>query len=225
MNKFKLSLLILLITGVCSCKKNSEEILLEYPVTYESYFISEGEIKVYIKEGEITLPQIKDAIIQRFKNNLSDLGNVEIEEKVVATYLSENKVKVTIDKEEEEKIRFVYEKDGIIYWEKQDTSGIPAYPPLFIGKILIHQPLYYEEFDVPNVTGYSKAAKYKECFYVKKNIEGFELPMFDYVHKTELGQPVILGINNEFNENYLSLIGRNDTILIQKFNIEMKIRR
>ena len=62
-------MLILLITGFFSCMKNSEEILPEYPVTYESYLISEAEINIYTKEGEISLPSLKNEIIQRYKNH------------------------------------------------------------------------------------------------------------------------------------------------------------
>lgn len=194
----------------------------EYPVTYSSYLISDALINVYTKNGILTSPNLKNEIIQKYKNYLTDLENIEIEDKVVATYTSENTVNVTIDDEGEEKARYVYEKDGIIYWEKQDTSGMPAYPPLFIGKILTYHPLYYEEFDVPLVTGYSKAARYKECYYVKKKNEGFEIPMFDYLHKNEFGLLRNLGINNEVNENILSLTGSKDTIVIQEFNIQMK---
>jgi hypothetical protein len=222
MNKITRLLLILTVTGIFSCEKEPEEMIPEYPVTYSSYLISNAQINVYTKNGILTSPNLKDEIIQKYKNYLTDLENIEIEDKVVATYTSENTVNVTIDDEEEEKARYVYEKDGIIYWEKQDTLGMPAYPPLFIGKILTYHPLYYEEFDVPLVTGYSKAARYKECYYVKKKNEGFEIPMFDYLHKNEFGLLRNLGINNEVNENILSIINSNDTIIIQAFNVKLR---
>lgn len=47
--------------------------------------------------------------------------------------------------------------------------------------------------------------------------------MFDYVYKTVFGLPTILGINNEFNTSSISLIGSNDTLIIQEYFIEMKI--
>lgn len=222
MKKIIRLLLILMVPGILSCEKEPEEMIPEYPATYSSYLISDAQINVYTKDGILTSPNLKGEIIQKYKNYLTDLENIEIEDKVVATYTSKNTVNVTIDDEEEEKVRYVYVKDGIIYWEKQDTSGIPAYPPLFIEKILTYHPLYYEEFDVPAVTGYSKAARYKECYYVKKKNEGFEIPMFDYVHKNEFGLLRNLGINNEVNENILSLISSKDTIVVQKFNIQMK---
>jgi hypothetical protein len=220
MKKNQLFPLILSVIGMFSCVKNAEELIPEYPVIYKSYLISEPHIKVYTKGGEITLPYLKNTIIQRVKNNLTDLENIDIYAKTVATYLTENTVIVTIDNVEEEKIRFVYENDGITYWEKQDTTGMPVNAS---AHFLTYKPLYYEEFDVPKVTGYNKAARYKECIYVKKKNDGFEVPVFDYLSKFEWGQFTVLGINNVFNENYLTLIGDNDTIIIQSFIIEMKI--
>ena len=66
MNKSQLFLLILSLIGIYSCEKNSEETILQYPVTYKSCLISESEIKVYTKDGEITLSSLKDDIIRRF---------------------------------------------------------------------------------------------------------------------------------------------------------------
>ena len=222
MSKWQIILIIFLMIGISSCNKDSVEELIEYPLTFTSYLITESEIKVYTKDGEITLADSKNKIIQRYKNNLTDLESVEIQGKVIATYLSENTVELTFDNIKEEKSRLVYEKDGLIYWEKQDTSGMPVNFTFDVATILKYQPLYYEEFDVPMSTGYRKAAKYKECFFVKKKNEGFEVPMFDYLYKTVFGLPTILGINNEFNESRLSLIDSNDTIIIQEYSIEMK---
>jgi len=224
MKKYQFLLLILLITGTYSCKKDKdfEEKLPEYPLIYESYSISGGEIKVYTNEGEIGSPGLESDIIQRYKNNLTDLESIEIDRKAVASYLAEDTVKLTIDKEEEEEERLVYENNGIIYWEKQDTSGIPVLSAFYVADILTYRPLYYEEFEVPKVTGYNKVVRYKHCFYVKRKNEGFEIPMFDYLHRTEFGQHTTLGINNRFNQNYLSVMGDNDTIVIQEFSIEMR---
>lgn len=222
MSKWQVILIILLMIGISSCNKESDKELIEYPITLTSYLISGSEIKVYTKDGEITLPNLKNKIIQRYKNNLTNLESVEIQGKVTATYLTENTIELTIDKIKEEKVRIVYENDVLIYWEKQDTSGMPVFSTFDIADILKYQPLFYEEFDVPKVTGYNKAAMYKECFYVLKNNGELKIPMFDYMHRSELGLPSIFGINNEFNESCLSLIGNNDTIVIQEYFIEMK---
>lgn len=221
MNRYQLLLLILMITGIYSCEKNVDELLPEYPVTFESYLISELEMKIYTKNGEIISPDLKNEIVQRFKKNLTDLDFFEIEGKVVATYLTKDTVKLTIDDIEEEHERLVYEKNGIIYWENQDTLEMGFFPYSFQAVTNYH-PLYYKEFAVPTATGYSTVAKYKECFYVKKKDEGFIIPMFDFVYKSEFGVPKMMGINNEFNKDYVSLIGYNDTIIIQEYKIEMK---
>lgn len=225
MRIFQRLLLILLIIGGYSCKKDSDDIVTEFPMTYESYLISESEIKVYTKEGELSSPCLKNKIIERYKKNLTDLENIEIDGKVVAKYFAKDTVKLTIDKNEEEQVRLVYEKNGIIYWEKQDTLKMPVYFGTNFYSKCKYKPLYYVEYDVPKAKGYDKEAKYKECFYVKKKNLGFEVPMFDFVYKTVFGEPATKEINNEFNESYLTLIGDNDTIIIQKYNIEMKISR
>lgn len=220
MSKWQIILIIFLIIGISSCSTDSEEGLIEYPVTFTSNLISGSEIKVYTKDGEITLPNSKNKIIQTYKNNLTDLEIVEIRGKIIATYLTDSTVALTIDNKKEDKVRFVYENNGKIYWEKQDTSYEWGYF-FYVADMLKYQPLYYEEFDVPKITGYSKAVKCKECLYVLKKNGELKIPMFDYLHKSEFILSPILGINNEFDENYLSLIGNNDTIVIQEYIIEM----
>lgn len=220
MNKFSLVLLVLLINVIYSCQKEPGEKLNQYPKTYKSILISDSEIKIYTKDGEEILSDVKDDVIQRYKNYLSDLETIEIDGKVIAEYLTESTVKVTVDDEVDEQVRHVYEYEGITYWEKQDTSAMQI--SLMSMDILIHKPLYYEEYRVPAVTGYNTAARYKECFYVKNTAEGFEVPMFDFLYISEIGPFVNNGINNEFDEHGLRLSGSNDTIIIQSFTIDMK---
>ncbi|TLX73748.1 hypothetical protein E9993_14920 [Labilibacter sediminis] len=214
--------MISLIILVFSCNRDSEEESIEYPLVYESFSILESDIKVYTKNGELTLVDLKEDIIKRYKNNLSDVETNDFEGKIVVTYLAENIVKLTLDNNAEERNRQVKEYKGLIYWEKQDTSSIIVDMNFYASSILKYQPLYYEEFDVPTSTGYIKVAKYKECFFAKKKGNGFEVPMFDYVCITEFEQSTITGINNEITENSLPLIGENDTIIIQEYKIEMK---
>ncbi len=221
MNRIQFYLLILSLIGIYSCKKNTEEILPQYPKTYKSYIISDSAIKVYTKDGEIILSSANSDIIQRFKIHLTDLENIEIEGKIDATYLAEDTVKLTINNIEEEQKRLVYENDSTIYWEKQDTTILSDIPGSLFN-YLKYQPLYYEEFDVPATKGYNKISKYKECFYVIRDNESLKVPMFDFVSKRELGTLIIKEINNEFDKSYASLIGDNDTIIIQEYNIELK---
>lgn len=92
-----------------------------------------------------------------------------------------------------------------------------------VAEILAHRPLYYEEINVPAVTGYNKAARYKECFYVKKIDGEFEVPFFDFLYKREIGLTVYYGINNEFNAGGLPQIESNDTIIIQSYTLKLKL--
>ncbi len=94
--------------------------------------------------------------------------------------------------------------------------------PFVFATSLKYQPLYYEEFNVPTSTGFTKAAKYRECFYVNKKDKGFEVPIFDYIYKTVFELSTVNGINNEFDESNLLLIGSNDTLIIQEYSIEIK---
>ena len=224
MNKNQLFLLILSLIGIYSCEKNSEEILPQYPITYKSYLISESEIKVYTKNGEITSSNLKNDIIQRFKIYLTDIENLEIDGKIEATYLAEDTVKLKIDNIEEEQPRLIYEKDSLIYWENQDTTVLrfPIRNNPHNSDFLLYTPLYYKEIYVPTATGYSTVFLGKECYYVIRGNDKLILPMFDLVYKNEFEATTITEINNKFIESFLSLIGDNDTIVYQKYNIEMK---
>ena len=138
--------------------------------------------------------------------------------------MAEDTVKLKIDNIEEERPKIVYKNDGIIYWESQDTTGLGfpiKYNP-YISDFLLYSPLYYGEVDVPTTTGYSKALIGKECYYVIRDNDKLKLPMLDYVYKNEIGATTITCINNKFIESFLSLIGDNDTIVIQEYKIEMK---
>lgn len=222
MRKWQVILIVFTMFGISSCDKNSDEELIEYPVTFTSYFISEPVISVYTRNGEVTSTDLKNKTIERYKNNLTNIESVDIQKKIIATYLTENTVELTLDNNKEEKVRTVKELDGLIYWEKQDTSSMLVNIPFYVAAILKYQPLYYEEFNVPTSTGYRKAAKYGECFYVKKKDEGFEVPIFDYIYKTVFELSTVNGINNEFDESNLLLIGSNDTLIIQEYSIEIK---
>ncbi len=222
MKKGQFLFIISLLFSVFSCNKDSEEASVQYPLVYESSSILESEIRVYTQNGELTSMNLKEDVVDRYKNSLTDIESIDLEEKIVATYLAADTVRLTLDNSGEENNRLVKEYAGIIYWEKQDTSIMPVNMAFDVSSFLKHQPLYYEEFDIPTPTGFTKTAKYKECYFAIKKDKGFAIPMFDFVYKTESGQPTFTGINNEFSEDLLPLIGENDTIIIQSYTIELK---
>ena len=46
--------------------------------------------------------------------------------------------------------------------------------------------------------------------------------MLDYIYKTENGAVIINEINNRFNENLISDLNLNDTLLIREYVIELE---
>lgn len=222
MRKILPALFILLLAITWSCKKDHTDPLPGYPLSFRSYQVSGPRIKVYTNGGEIDIPLIKDRVIKRHKHNLSDLGNMNVDKKIAVTFLSEDSVLMTLDEQKEEKTRLVRRTaDEYVIWEKQDTAAVPVY---FFNMMNVTAllPLYYEEIQVPQVTGYNKVARYKECFFAKKTNQGFQVPVFDFVYIDEYGTFPRLGINNRFNENCLTTIDSNDTILIQEYFVDLK---
>ncbi len=218
MNKNQILLIIFFFTGISSCKKD----FIEHPITYASYSITSPDIKIFTKNGEITSSALKNNLIKRHEKYLTELESVDIEGKIIATYISENSVELTIDNTKEQRARTVHEIAELIYWEKKDTSQFVVNPTLNIRNLLKYHPLFYEENNMPQFTGYEKFAKLKECCYVLNSSGKLKIPMLDYFYKHEFGYHSISGINNAFDENSLSNLSTNDTIIIQEYLIEME---
>jgi hypothetical protein len=219
MKKYQFLLLIILIMGISSCKKDSDEELIEYPITYTSYGIANSNIRVFLKNQELT-STLKEQVINRQINYLPSLEEMEIEGKFVATYISADTVELKFNFSTEKEIRIVTEESDLIYWERQDITEFTNSSFFHFGDFFKYLPLYYEEFDVPWATGYSKKVKGKECYYVVRDKKKLMLPMLDYIYKNEIGAVIKKEINNRFNENSISDL--NDTLLIREYVIELE---
>jgi len=219
MKKNLIIFVLFLIAGIYSCKKD----VVEYPITYSSYSISDPTIKIYTRNGEVTSSVLVNNIVNRYQSNLNKLENDKIKEKIVVTYISEDSTELTIDKIKEDKLRSVHEIDGVIYLEKQDTSIFPFGPLFKVQDLNKYYPLYYTETFAPPGSGYSKYSRFKECFFLIKNGGKLKIPMFDFfwIHNTGylISTPEI---NNSFKEDGLNNFFVNDTMIIQEYLIEMK---
>ena len=134
-------LLIILIMGISSCKKDSVEELFEYPITYISYGIANSNIRVFLKNQELT-STLKEQVINRLINYLPSLEEMEIAGKFVATYISADTVELKFDFSTEKEIRIVVEESGLIYWERQDTTEFTNSSFFHFGHFFKYQPLY-----------------------------------------------------------------------------------
>jgi hypothetical protein len=219
MKKYQFLLLIILIMGISSCKKDSDEELIEFPITYTSYGVGNSNIRVFINNQELT-STLKEQVINRLINYLPSLEEMEIAGKFVATYISADTVELKFDFSTEQEIRIAREESDLIYWERQDTTEFTNYSFFHFGYFLKYLPLYYEEFDVPSATGYNKKVKGKECYYVVREKNKLMLPMLDYIYKNEIFAVIKKEINNRFNENSISDL--NDTLLIREYVIELE---
>lgn len=219
MNKNQIFAIGCLIIGMSSCKKDS----VEYPITYSSYLGSTSNIKAYTKDGEVSSATLTNSIVKRYQYYLNKLGTDDISGKIVATYISEDSVELTIDNVKENKRRSVHENAGVVFWEKQDTS-MYGFGPLFEVEYLYkYRPIYYYEYFAPPGSGYLRYAKFKECYFIIKNGKKLNIPMFDFLWIDD-GRIVrsISGINNSFSKDGLTNFFANDTMLIREYTIEMK---
>lgn len=207
--------------GISSCKKDSDEKLIAYPITYTSYAIANSNIRVFLKNQELT-STLKEQIINRQIKYLPSLEEMEIAGKFIATYISADTVELKFDFSTEQEIRIVREESDLIYWERQDTTEFTNSSFFHFGNLFKYLPLYYEEFEVPSATGYSKKIRGKECYYVFKNEKEIEFPMLDYIYKNEIGAVIKNEINNRLNENSIPDLNLNDTLIIREYVIEMK---
>ena len=222
MGKTQVILIILSIIGLSSCNKEPNEESIKYPITFTSKSIAKTSLRVFIKNEEITTPLIKEEIISRQKIYLPVLEDMEIDGKIIATYISADTVKLLIDFSTEEETRIVREQSGLIYWESQDTTEFKNSSYFHFSNLLNYVPIYYEEFNVPLTTGYSKATKGKECYYLIRDNKELELPMLDYIFKNEIGAIVVTEVNNDFDEKSIMDLNLNDTIIVREYFIEMK---
>lgn len=219
MNKSQFILILVLIIGLSSCKEDK----IQYPITYSSGLVTEHSISVYTKDGEITSSNVVTSVLNRYQFNFSNLQTGQTVGKLTATYLSEDSVELTINNIKENKLRAVHEKDGIIYWEKQDTSysGIGGFQ---IGNLYKYHPFYYHEYKLVPPDGlYLTNTKFKECYYIIKDGGKLSIPMIEFVwiHYGSSNSMSFLGINNSFYKEGLPDLFAKDTILVQQYLIEM----
>jgi hypothetical protein len=210
-----------LIISISSCKKDSEDELISYPITYTSYAITKSNIRVFIKDQELT-STLKEQIINKQIDYLPSLEEMEIAGKFIASYISADTVELHFDFSTEKETRIVREEFDLIYWESQDTTEFTNSSFFHFGSLFKYLPLYYEEFEVPAATGYSRKIKGKECYYVFRENEKIELPMLDYIYKNNMGAVIKNEINNRFNESKISNLKLNDTLLIREYVIELE---
>jgi hypothetical protein len=218
MKKNQILIVLFIIVGICSCKKDS----IEYPITYSSNSISDPTIKVYTRDGEMTSSALINNLIMRFQDKINKLESDKIKGTVVVTYVSKDSVELTIDNVKEDRLRSVHEIDGVIYLEKQDTS-MSGFGPLFkIEDVYKYNPIYYKEFFAPPGSAYSKYTKFKECYYLIRNGGKLNIPMFDFlwIWDTNTGVP-FYGNNNSFKEDGMGTFLIGDTAIIQQYLIEM----
>lgn len=213
MNKYTFFLFILLVFGLVSCEKESEQ----FPQFYSSVSVTNNVVRLFTKDGEITNSSVKDDFLNRFGDFIIPLYG-SIDSMITATYI--NPDAVVIKKVEE--IGFdtltVHTNRDLIYWEEKDTS-------LFLKNsfrdLLVYKPLYFEELDYTynNIT--FKTDRFLNCHYLRKVGNNLEYPMVRICYQYTRNQEVhyyIAGKNNKFNTANISQFSATDTILICEYN-------
>ncbi len=215
-------LVILLCLIFASCEKESAEEAIKYPITYKSYSISDIRYRIFTSDGEISSTPIKQDIINRHKDFLTDSISENFEDRIIVTYTTQDSVQVSYDGLLEEKQRKAIETPEMIYWEKQDTLMFENINFPFFENYFKYTSLFYEEFQVPTATGFTRIIKTMECYYATKKREEIILPMLDYYYKNEYEYFNMKGINNELIENPLFNLPPLGTLIVMEYQINMK---
>ncbi|WP_372934010.1 hypothetical protein [Mariniphaga sediminis] len=222
MKNYQLILIILLLfTGILSCKKDETEKVPEYPAQYVYSYATEPVVKVFAKNGEITS---NEEVINRFKSYLAEKKESSEYKGITVTYISADTIQLQIDETPEEKIRTVHRYNGVTYWESQDTTKFPILNSSFVKSSLFkYSPIYYVEYNLPWTTGFRKSVHFKQCYYAVENNEKLIIPFIDFAGYTiENGAFVGTGFNNTFDENSILNFGLNDTVVIREYAVELE---
>lgn len=222
MKTYQLILIILLLlTGISSCKKNEAEKAPEYPVQYIYSYATEPVVKVFTKSGEIIS---NEEVVKRFTSYLDEKKEPGDYEGITATYVSADTINLQIDDMPEEKPRTVHRLDRVTYWESQDTTKLPIFSVSFVRNSLFkYSPIFYEEQNLPWTTGYKKTILFKQCFYVIEDNEKLSLPILDCAgYTSKNGAFVGIKFNNKFDESSILNFELNDTVVIREYSIELE---
>ncbi len=223
MNKF-IKILALLIFPLLQCCKEGAEIIT-YPIIFSNSTITDKSIKVFTVNGEITDTATINYLMKKYSFFFRDINNSNLKGNIIATYLSPENVEYHNLYSENTDTLTVLNDNSLICWEEKDTVSNPIgifFDVYFFYTIYKYKPRYYEEFRVPYSTGYSKAAKYKKCYFVKTDGENLILPMMDFLYIQDIMYTYNLEINNEFCKDSVSVLGTNDTIVVCEYALKLK---
>jgi hypothetical protein len=205
------------------CKEND---ISNYPISYINLPVSDFSFRAYTKNGEITDSIKFNYLIKKYNCLITEVSNYNSEGKLIISYLSKEKVEIRNFETNKSDTLTVHNKSGLIYWERKDTISSPisfSSEAYYFNKIFKYKPLYYMEFAIPPSSGYSKVAKYKQCFYVKPDGENLILPMINFLYIQDIYAHFYdVELNNEFCEDCLLALGINDTIIINQYNLKLK---
>ncbi len=201
-----------------SCEKDT----IDYPVTFSTKTVSEYSLRIFTTDGEITSESLKYDIVQRYKYQLNAVSNEDLKGKIVCTYITKDSVEIIIDGVKEAKPRNVLENNGLVYWEKQDTT-VKGYTwlPYDILKAQEYIPTYYLETPCASGSAYKILVESKECLYAIKNKGKLSIPMFDFF--INYSGYLVKEINNSFKNLEERAFNHKDTIIIQEYLIDMEI--
>lgn len=217
--------LILLILIVASC--NQDEYIIEYPTTFVSTKISNQNIRVFTKKGEIKDSKITSELINRIKDKLTDVNNLNVQNEISVTYLSSTGIELnTINPPETQELN-LHETPNITYWERKNVSKAVIGVYDYNANHYKYQPLYFKILGV-NALINSTLFESQECLYAKKKGKAIVMPFLDFYHKGKKDfynyEYGVNKINNSFVSESFSKLGINDTIVVQEYNVELNIK-
>ena len=197
-----------------SCKKDSDDGL----PTYYGSQLSSRSTKLYDKNGEIT----DKAVVDRFSEKYGDFDpNMQLTLltiKYKATYLDASTVVVKSLITLEKDTMSVIKSNGLIIWEKRDTSNYYTYH----FDAFKYKRLHYSEV---NMNGTMLITKYLDCMFLKPSGDDLLLPItYFYLRRSTQFSLFTLSSNgnNEFNPDYLAGLGDIDTVLVYGYTLRMQ---
>jgi hypothetical protein len=125
-------------------------------------------------------------------------------------------------------VRNVEAKSDITYFESEKISStFNSNSESFYKKIITYFPLYSKDTIVSGPSGILSRTDFKHCYYANGNSSEIKFPLLSYLYVRHLtgdyfSKEAISDLNNAFNENSITFLTDNDTLVIQQLSLILR---
>ncbi|MFZ4860947.1 hypothetical protein ACL9RF_02045 [Sphingobacterium sp. Mn56C] len=210
---------IITILTLASCGKEGPFTQEPLVMTFDSVQTL-SPLQVYSKKGLISQDSKNKTNITNFLNNLYSIGSVNYQSKFIVPDSSYGKA------------HFTFYPDGKITYatpitkvKLQDATSIMQSPiqNSVTEDVLVTTSFFKYGYDI------SADNKYNYQYIVKGNDRTLSVSLLSYKYIKYSDQGKLISVNfgrvhNEFNPNFLTNLGKNDTLAVQQFSLHYSVK-